>query len=252
MAQSRPRRFKFNKRSIERFPPQPTHTHTHMNTHACARAHTHTHTQTHCTLWSLGVVASLHQPCRRGRRECSRGEGLASRGGLGQFQEGDTLCQGVQRTRRACCCNMSRIPCCGPSATLRKPAGEPSSPTPPPSSEARSARGEITSEDKAPLRITEAGEPGDIASTELRLRRCTGRRRFLRMWLARGVGGCTGETSGQVGCSSSMVVATSLIGSWYSRLFSGRNPMVRAGEGALGVVSNRSKMENQFCKVCCR
>jgi hypothetical protein len=63
------------------------------------------------------------------------------------------------------------------------------------------------------LRAGDSGDPGDMARTEFRLRRRTGRRRFLRMWLARGVRGCNGDTTGCVGCCACMVVATSRIGS---------------------------------------
>ena len=74
--------------------------------------------------------------------------------------------------------------------------------------------GEVSAKptDRKPLRVGDSGDPGDMASTELRLRRSVGRRRFLRMWLARGVRGCSGDTTGCVGCCSCIVVATRRVG----------------------------------------
>ena len=66
------------------------------------------------------------------------------------------------------------------------------------------------------LRSGDSGEPGDMARIESRPRRWYGRLRFLRRWLASGVTGWRGVTTGRHGCCSSIVVVTSRMGNWKS------------------------------------
>ena len=66
--------------------------------------------------------------------------------------------------------------------------------------------------ERDPLLVGDSGDPGDIASTDLRLCRSGRRRRFLRMWLARGVLGWSGDLIGSPGCCSCIVHATRRMG----------------------------------------